>query len=840
MGWILLSLCAGTLLAPAHPAGPVWGLFAFLLVAGGRSLAGPRPTWSPGPPGHAVLLFVLSGLAFLTSGAREAGRLEDLRRARARLLLALPEGAPVVARGRVLEGASPGGGYGRFEMEGSLTAAGQGRRVTGKVRLLCGGRGGWRARRGARVEVVGSMRHPPGRRNPHGFDYRSFLGKRSVAAVVDVEESGVRTLAEPAGTSSALSATETVAFRLRDRLERRLPERSAGMMRAFLWGDRSRLPVDVRESLARAGLAHLLALSGLHLALLLGAAHVILRLAVRSDARRNVSLLGLAVIYALATGLRPSLVRATSMLGHHVLSRRLGRPTSLLQSLWAAGVLALATRPHTIYDLGFQFSMTATLGILVFTGPLRGALLRFLPRSAPVRAAATTLAVSVSSQVFLLPLQIVHFSQWCPLSPLVNLVFVPLFTLPLLLAFLGNLVEPLAPPLGIPLLTVAGSLLSLWARLLARCLEVLPLVWGGGRNPALALGPALAAAVVLGLRPHSRPSARARRLTLGLSLVTYLALVLPPAVSGSRPKPPGPRVVLFDVGQGDAAQVTWPDGRQTLIDGGPSFGDAGAGWRVLLPYYKGEGTRSLGQVLLTHAHRDHYGGLARLPSLLGVERLVLGAAARGKWLRRYETYAVGHGVDVRRAARGDTLVDGPGWGMRVLWPRRDDPLEGSGANDRSLVTLVWWNGGTFLLMGDLEAEGEAELLASGDLPRGGLLKVGHHGSRTSTSSDFLDRVEPEAAVISCGSGNRFGHPHPEALERLASRGVRLFRTDRHGAVIVQAREWGAEVRLLVPGRTVRLSLEPPRGLARVRAVPLTAGGSRDRLAPPDSVHASTR
>jgi competence protein ComEC len=256
-------------------------------------------------------------------------------------------------------------------------------------------------------------------------------------------------------------------------------------------------------------------------------------------------------------------------------------------------------------------------------------------------------------------------------------------------------------------------------------------------------------------------------------------------------------VTVLDVGQGDSLFVVSPKGKTLLIDGGGAFGGFGGrelqrgnaidpGEDAVSPYLCSRGYRRLDVVAMTHAHKDHLGGLTAILENFRVGQLWIGREVASPALARLEHLAAEKGVRVEHEARGQVFA-WDGVEGEIFWPEVSsaEPAPAAKNND-SLVLRLHYGDRTILLPGDAEKEAEREMLAEhdGDTLRADVLKVGHHGSKNSTTEDFLAAVRPQVAIISAGEDNPYGHPSPELLQRLETSGVRVLRTDRDGAIHV--------------------------------------------------------
>lgn len=537
--------------------------------------------------------------------------------------------------------------------------------------------------------------------------------------------------------------------------------RGSRLARALLLGEAEALPPHLRRALRRFGLAHLVAVSGLHVTLLVALGGVVGRLFLPRPLRWCAAAAA-GCGYLLTIGPRPTLLRASGMALLAATALRSGRPPQALHALGSVALLLGFGDPRGLRELGLQLTLAATAGILVF-GPL---LVERWKRRWVGRwpIAGRALAASLGAQLATWPWALPAFHLVAPLAPFCNLLAVPWAGIVLGIAVLRCALPPWLPwlaPLLAGLLDAAAAPLWWSAALPARLACLVPFAHGGVVAAALAL----AAGWTL-LRPRSGLAGLCGALLL-------VRILIGPQRSGD------PELRLLDVGQGEAILMT--DGEaKVLIDGG-GWGSGDPAGVILLPALARAGIRSLDAVALTHPDLDHCGGLVGIVDYLPVAEVwtPAGWPAEGCALDLVKA----SGPILRPLWAGERRRIGR-WRLEALHPAAG--ARGSG-NNRSLVLGAEVLGVRFLLTGDVEAAAEREILdrAVGSALRCDVLKLAHHGSRSSTTASFLAAAAPRLAIASAGRGNRYGHPSRIVQERLAAAGVPLLSTDRHGQILLR-------------------------------------------------------
>jgi len=549
--------------------------------------------------------------------------------------------------------------------------------------------------------------------------------------------------------------------RLRGRLERYLDGSRLQLLSAMLLGEREQMAADLREDFVRAGVIHLLAVSGLHVgfiaAILLGC----LRLLPLPRKLGWLLLPLLLVAYACICGGRPSVVRAVTMATALAWGQALERRVFPIACLLASAALSGLADPLCFFELGFQLSYLAVLSVLLATR-CRLSARPFLNRL--LQAGLVSLACFCS----LAPLLLYHFGQLSPIGILVNLPAIPLAGL---ITGQGMLLLAMADMPG-PATLVAAAL--------SGSLQLLQqLVQAGARLPGagcLLPQPSLTQLLLwlLALLLLFLPGLRRRGpklLLLLLATCAWLWLWQPQ---------PGLELAAINVGQGDAIFLQSPGGHRTLIDAGARWGRVDRGRLQVVPYLRRRGVHHLDLIILTHTDLDHLGGMPAVLREIGCDTIYLPESRDHPLFQELLDICREREIVTQTGRAGQILARQPGYRLYLLSPPSGWPGD---ANDRSLVTKCVYGSCSALLTGDAGRCTEDMLIRIwGGFLRSDLLKAGHHGSAGASSARFLEQVAADRALISAGRGNRYGHPAPAVLERLREAGTDVLRTDREGTL----------------------------------------------------------
>jgi competence protein ComEC len=631
---------------------------------------------------------------------------------------------------------------------------------------------------GERWELTVRLKRPHGTVNPHGFDYEAWLLERDIRATGYVRPKGSRRLAAMAERPQY--RIERARDALRERIRQALPgEPYAGVLAALAIGDQRAIPPEQWQVFTRTGVNHLMSISGLHVTMVSGLALAIaywlwrrsMRLMLWLPARKAAVLFGFAaaLVYTLLAGFAVPAQRTLYMIAVMALALWSGRISSPSVVLTLALLAVVLLDPWAVLAPGFWLSFGAVAVILFVTAG------RVMPPHWFRAWARVQWAVTLG----LIPPLLAMFQQVSVVSPVANAIAIPVVSLVVVPLTLAGMLLPLDFVLR------AAHEIMAWCMMLLDWMSTVPAaVWQQHAPPAWTVVIAALGAAWL-LLPRGFPAR-------GLGVIGFLPLflVLPPRLEEGALK-----LTVLDVGQG-LAVVAQTRNHALLYDAGPAFGPgADSGNRIIVPYLRAAGVRRLDGMVVSHDNADHSGGAVSVFQALPVEALFTS-------LPDMDPLPLEAEQAFRCFAGQEWEWDGVRFEM--LHPSRASyDQERIRDNDRSCVLRIVARAGAVLLPGDIQRRAEEKLLsAQRDALHADVLVAPHHGSKTSSTPEFVRGVAPQSVIFPVGYRNRFGHPHEDAAARYRGLGSRMYRTDRDGALTVTFETGGA------------ISIEPYRAVYR--------------------------
>lgn len=627
------------------------------------------------------------------------------------------------------------------------------------------------------LQVRGHFSGPDGFYNPGQPDPHVSAAVRGQGGRLQGEGRAVTVLSRELNIREKL---QTWGDKLRHQWQKALPPKEAALLSGMVLGGSENIDGDILHMFQLCGLSHLLAVSGSHMAILLGLLWGLAGLLPGPKPLKTVCILICIGCYTVLCGLRPSVCRAFLM-GAGALLGKAGRKKADSQAfLGLAAILLLAWRPYSLWDPGFLLSFGACLGLLLLRQPLADRLALILPGSL-----AGAAAVPLSAQTLTLPI-LAHFFHMVSLVALAaNVLLVPLLSLCLALGGLGAVLGVLDLDLASRVFLICTSQLlgvAFWG---GRLLSRLPGTHWVLGQPSAFLFPVyyLGLAGWLKVGWFQMASGKLVRYTrLGCVLALAVLWVFP------RLQTQPLTAYFLDVGQGDCAVVVTPEREVLVMDMGGLSGQYDTGERILVPFLRYLGVDKVDMAFVSHGHHDHAGGLAGLLKWYPVKNLYLPNEPLSLDLQKAvhvgRTFQTIQFVYKIQKTRNLPLKSG----IIHVVEAPESGKKGGSENENSAVVQLIHPEGSILFTGD--APEALEQKAAKNPIRSDVLKISHHGSNTSSNRAFLAAVQPRLAVISVGRDNRFGHPHEETLKRLKSFNIPVVRTDLQGAIKITFDERG--------------------------------------------------
>ncbi len=637
--------------------------------------------------------------------------------------------------------------------------------------------------------IEGQLLIPNKARNFNSFDYKKYLYYKKIHWIFSPTSLSLQNCTQQA--PSPYERLLLIRGQGINYIEKHFPKETIGIAQALIYGERGYIDDELISSYQSLGLVHLLAISGLHVGLLTGAIFYIgIRMGFTRESVTH-SLLCLLPIYTIVAGAAPSVIRAALML-MILLSCIRWKKIYPIDSIGIACFFMVLVNPYHVFEVGFQLSFIVSLGLILSSKTI------ILRAGNPL---TQTLAVTVIAQLCSFPIIIFYFYEVSLLSIPFNLLFVPVYSVIILpLSILSLLLHILYEPIGLSLMFLLKMILNVLNKFALYGAEVKLLSLTLGKPHIFFLvGYFVLLLIIFIMWERSN----LKQIVVSIILIVTLSVV----DLNEKLLDPFGKITFIDIGQGDSILIELPFNKGTyLIDTGPKTLDfATEEWEkkrrtfdtgkdILLPYLKSVGIRKIDKLIITHGDLDHIGNAELLLQELTIGELILGTGPIEKeFEQQLVKIAYEMGIPISEVAAGDFWKSGD-YSFYVLAPYGDEQT----SNDRSIVIYSEMGGLKWLFTGDLEEVGENRLFATFRTLPVDVLKVGHHGSNSSTSEQFLEHIKPKISIISAGVKNRYNHPNSEVLNRLLEKESKILRTDQHGAIQYKFRGNSGTFRWVLP------------------------------------------
>jgi competence protein ComEC len=633
---------------------------------------------------------------------------------------------------------------------------------------------------GNKVFITGTFQKGRGKRNPGEFDYNKYLlSKGIVGLFISYAIDSINVI------DKNTDYFASNLFEVRKRIDKIIHDlnqpQTAGLLRGLLLADRTEIDYETKSNFINSGVIHVLAVSGLHVGYIL---LIMIFLFGRFGiyARSLLTIIGL-LAFMFITGVPPSVFRATLMAIILIIAYLFNRSTNIVNSLAIAAFLILIINPNEIYNPGFQLSFAAVLSIGLIYPKFQKSISKLKIKSKWIEYILLFLAVSLSAQIGTIPFTLAYFSKLSVIALFANLVVIPLVGVIIGIAFITIVVGIISYPIAIYFAAANDMITNIMFHFIKLTGQLdFSFLWI--RNYSLYHSIIFYLAIIFLFVFLERFIKKYTKLIVILIAVIFVT-VFSRFDDKKLLEDNKLSMLMIDVGQGDSFLLKFPNGKTALIDAGEANAYFDNGERVIIPLLDYLNINEIDYGFISHLDLDHYGGFISILQEGRIKQIYRPKPDSSEKSVRLENYL--NSLNLKRNYYYQSKISIGKVNIFILNDLNSNYFENLSSNDRSGILKVVFNKSSFLFVGDAEIPAENYYLSKyGDFLDSDVLKVGHHGSKTGSSEEFLEVVSPKISLISAGIANKFGHPSIEILQRLSNLGSIILRTDSSGAILLQS------------------------------------------------------
>lgn len=622
---------------------------------------------------------------------------------------------------------------------------------------------------GDSLYIEGEFKQPEEARNYKGYNYKQYLKTKKIIGTVELEKAKIL-------KSSNGSFIHNIQKYIRDTINGILTDEEGNLLLAILLGDKDKLSEDIQENFKTSNLSHMLAVSGAHVSyIILGLTYVLQNSIIGKKNGKIVCIFFLLVFMAI-TNFTPSVTRACIMAILTLFSSIIYRKSDVYTNISVAALITLIFNPYSLLDLGFQLSYGGTIGIIIFIKRIQ----EKKSNSKVINYIKQMALVSIYANIIIIPIMMYHFNTVSFTFIISNIMASPILGIIVITGFLFIIasitVKPLTRLIAIfikPILSILIKISQICSKLpFSNILVVTPYMFNVISYYAIIL-----------YCIKSKKNNKCKIiicLLIVLILINFIIYIFPQKL----------RIFFIDVGQGDSTLIITPDKKMVLIDGGGSD-SFDVGEKVLLPYLLDRRILKIDYVLISHFDTDHCGGILTIMEKVKVKNIIISEQAEhSENYERFKKLMIHKRIRLIEVKKGDKIKIGRYSEFKILFPTSrllsENPL-----NNNSIVAQFNYNNFKMLFTGDIEKLAEQQILKAEKAEiRADILKVAHHGSKTSSIPEFIKAVKPKIALIGVGKNNTFGHPNQQTIKNLENIKCRIYRTDLQGEIIIKIDQKG--------------------------------------------------
>lgn len=660
---------------------------------------------------------------------------------------------------------------------------------------------------GQKLLIAGTFKEADGKRNNSGFDYKEYLKINKIYGIITAKQESIKVLKEK-NLNIVLININKCSNKIKENANKLFDKNEANLLSGILIGDKEGIEKEVQENFRDSNLSHMLAVSGAHVSyVILGITYVLKKVKVNKLWSNMITIVTLCCFIFL-TGASSSVIRACIMAIYIIIGHMMHRKTKLISSVSLSLLIILILNPYKLLDIGLQLSYGGTIGIILFSGVLAkkaklNNLLEGFVNKLKYRV-KQLIVVCVSANLIIFPIIAAHYSTMCLTFVISNICAGPILGVIIILGFITIFVSFISIDIAKPFALILNIFIQILMYITKIC-SSLPFSKLYIKTPSLSQI-IIYYMILIFIYYICKIRKKKRRLihrkllrTVQNKKVQKLFIIVIILIFTSmqilKCLPSDLTIYFIDVGQGDSTLIVTPNHKTILIDGGGTEfeSDFDIGKQTLLPEILGQRITKIDYLLISHFDSDHVGGLLTVLESLKVKNAIISRQIEesGNY-KKFLKIVKDKKINVMVVKKDDEICIEKNLKIDVLWPKREQ-ITDNVLNNNSIVAKVIYNNFSILFTGDIEKVAEENIIREykdTNLLTSNIIKIAHHGSKTSSTEGFLNLVNPKIALIGVGRDNKFGHPNEETIQRLKNMKVKIYRTDEMGEITIKINKKG--------------------------------------------------
>lgn len=635
---------------------------------------------------------------------------------------------------------------------------------------------------GNKIVFKGEFEEAKTQRNFGGFNYKEYLKTKGIYGIVKTNGADIK-LKKINNVNFILKFANKVALSIEKQANKLFSKNEAGLLTGLLIGNIENLDEDIKEAFRDSSLTHMLAISGSHMSYIIIGISFIIYICKIGKIKSKIITIIVLVFFMLITGSSASVVRACIMSVYIILASIFHKRVNVLSSISISLLILMIINPYSILDVGLELSYGGTIGIILFYNNLKKIFIKNKKEETykyKIKVKLQEIIIlTISANIIIIPITMYHFNNISFTFIISNLLASLIIGILILLGFITIIISYIIYPLAQFLSIFLNFLLNLFMQI-AVFTSKLPLskiLVPSLKIEFIILYYFLIASIIFINKIKNKKNKRniEKRLLLKVSKITIkkiivILLIAATIVTVINKIPKDLKIYFIDVSQGDSMLIVTPNNKKLLIDGGGNE-NYDVGEKILLPYLLDRNIISLDYVLITHADTDHIGGIFSLLENIKVKEVIICSQAKdSENYKKLKKIVNKKKIKVRVVKKENKISIDKDVNLKILWPT-DEFINENILNNNSIVAKLEYKTFSMLLTADIEEIAEKKILEeykNTNILKSTVLKVAHHGSKSSSTQEFLNIVKPKIALIGVGKNNTFSHPNDKVLERLKS------------------------------------------------------------------------